>query len=43
MMVAPQVSVLLPYRDAEATIEEALRSVLDQRDVTFEVLAVDEC
>jgi glycosyltransferase involved in cell wall biosynthesis len=39
---APQVSVLLPFRDAEATLEEALSSVLAQRGPTLELLAVDD-
>ncbi len=37
-----EVSVLLPYRDAEATLEQALRSVLAQRDVSLELIAVDD-
>lgn len=39
---APQVSVLLPFRDAEATLEEALASVLDQRGPTLELFAIDD-
>jgi glycosyltransferase involved in cell wall biosynthesis len=42
MSAAPEVSVVLPYRDAERTLEEALRSVLDQRGVTFELIAIDD-
>jgi glycosyltransferase involved in cell wall biosynthesis len=38
----PEVSVLLPYRDAAATLEEALASVLAQAGVRFELLAVDD-
>jgi len=38
----PQVSVLLPFRDAEATLEEALASVLDQHGPSLELLAVDD-
>lgn len=38
----PAVSVLVPYRDSAATIEEALESVLAQRGVTLELLAVDD-
>jgi glycosyltransferase involved in cell wall biosynthesis len=34
--------VLLPYRDAAGTIEEALGSVLDERGIAFEVIAVDD-
>jgi glycosyltransferase involved in cell wall biosynthesis len=40
--VNPRVSVLLPYRDAGATIEEALGSVLEERGIAFEVIAVDD-
>lgn len=38
----PAVSVLVPYRDSAATIEEALESVLAQRGVALEILAVDD-
>lgn len=38
----PLVSVLLPYRDNAPTIEEALRSVLAERDADLEVLAIDD-
>ncbi len=38
----PLVSVLLPYRNNAATIEEALRSVLVERDVDLEVRAIDD-
>jgi glycosyltransferase involved in cell wall biosynthesis len=37
-----RVSVLLPYRQCEATIEEAVCSVLEQRGVDSEVIAVDD-
>jgi glycosyltransferase involved in cell wall biosynthesis len=40
--VTPRVSVLLPYRDAASTVEEALGSVLDERGIDFEVIAVDD-
>ena len=40
--MSPRISVLLPYRDAEATIEAALTSVLADRDVALEVIAVDD-
>ncbi|WP_437730982.1 glycosyltransferase [Sorangium sp. So ce1335] len=40
--MAPLVSVLLPYRQAEETIEEALESVLAEREVDLEVVAVDD-
>lgn len=39
---SPTVSVLLPYRDAGETIEEALASVLQDRDLPLEVIAVDD-
>ncbi|MBT8335306.1 MAG: glycosyltransferase, partial [Gemmatimonadetes bacterium] len=35
-------SVLLPVRNAVDTLDEALRSVLAQADVRFEVIAVDD-
>lgn len=35
-------SVLLPFRDAAATIREALASVLCEREVPLEVIAVDD-
>lgn len=38
----PAVSVLLPFRDVASTIEEALQSVLAERDVPLEVLAIDD-
>ncbi len=38
----PEVSVLLPYRDAEATLDEALASVLAQEGVALELIAVDD-
>lgn len=36
------VSVLLPYRDAAETVAEALESVLDERAIDLEVIAVDD-
>ena len=39
---APEVSVLIPVRDAEDTIDEALESVLDSRGVALEVVCVDD-
>lgn len=36
------VSVLLPFRDAEDTLGDALRSILRQRDCTLEVIAIDD-
>lgn len=38
----PRVSVLLPARDAEGTVDEALDSVLEQSLGDLEVLAVDD-
>src|SRR4051812_31740696 len=38
---APQVSVLLPARNAAKTLPIALRSVLRSRNVAFEIVAVD--
>jgi len=38
----PAVSVLLPYRDAAETLEESVASVLAQRGVDLEILAVDD-
>ena len=40
--MTPRVSVLLPYRDVGGLVEEALQSILDQRDVDLEVLAIDD-
>jgi glycosyltransferase involved in cell wall biosynthesis len=37
-----RVSVVLPYHQAEATLEEAVASVLAQRGVDLELLAVDD-
>jgi len=36
------ISVLLPFRDAASTLEEALDSMLAQRGVELEVIAVDD-
>lgn len=41
-MLGPQVSVLLPVRDAEASVERALRSMLSQTLPPVEVVAVDD-
>ncbi len=38
----PAVSVLLPYRDAAATLAAAARSILDQREVDLELIAIDD-
>ena len=40
--VAPEVSVLLPYRQAAETLVEALDSLLAQRGVDLEILAIDD-
>jgi len=41
--MAPRISVLLPYRNAAPTLEEALDGVLDQRGAgDVEVLAIDD-
>jgi glycosyltransferase involved in cell wall biosynthesis len=40
--VALLVSVLMPLRDAAATVEAAARSVLAQRDVRLELVVVDD-
>lgn len=39
---APRISVVLPYRDAESTIEEAIDSVLAQSLGDVQVVAVDD-
>src|SRR5687768_15583102 len=36
------VSVVMPYRDAEETIAEAIESILAQRDVELELIAIDD-
>lgn len=41
-MRTPEVSVVLPFRDVEATLGESLESVLAERDVAIEVLAIDD-
>ncbi|UJR80720.1 glycosyltransferase [Sandaracinus amylolyticus] len=38
----PRISVLLPYRDVAETIDEALSSVLAEREVPIEVIAIDD-
>jgi len=42
MLVNAQVSVLLPFRDAGATIDDALAGLLVRHDPALEVLAVDD-
>jgi glycosyltransferase involved in cell wall biosynthesis len=39
---APEVSVLLPHRDAARTLREAVQSVLDDASATIELLVVDD-
>ena len=41
-MTAPLVSVLLPYRDVETTIDEALDGVLAERGDVLELIAIDD-
>lgn len=38
----PLVSVLMPFRDAAETIEEAARSILDQQGAALELVAIDD-
>ena len=38
----PRVTCLLPYRDAEQTVEEALDSLLSQQGVALQVIAIDD-
>ncbi|UQA63480.1 glycosyltransferase [Polyangium aurulentum] len=38
----PLVSVLLPYRNAALTLAEALGSILEERAVTLELVAIDD-
>jgi glycosyltransferase involved in cell wall biosynthesis len=40
--VEPRISVLIPARDAEATLVTALRSVARQREARFECVVVDD-
>lgn len=42
MVDPPDVSVLLPFRDAADTLGEAIASVLAQRDVRLELIAIDD-
>ncbi len=41
-MSEPEVSVVMPMFDAAATVHEAIRSVLDQKDVELELIVVDD-
>jgi glycosyltransferase involved in cell wall biosynthesis len=38
----PRLSVLLPYRDVEATIDEAIFGVLQEQRVPLELIAIDD-
>lgn len=38
----PEISIVMPFRDAEATLPAALRSIVRQRGARFELLAVDD-
>jgi GT2 family glycosyltransferase len=38
----PDVSVLLPYRDSEPTLADAVESILAQRGVDLELIAIDD-
>ena len=40
--VSPRISVVLPFRDAERTLREAVESVLAQTVEDFEALAIDD-
>lgn len=40
--VRPRVSVLLPYRDAADTLDDAVDSVVGQRGVDVELIAIDD-
>jgi glycosyltransferase involved in cell wall biosynthesis len=42
MSARPEISVLLPCRDAQDTIGEALQSILAERDLAIEVIVVDD-
>ena len=42
MNAPPVVSVVLPYRDVETTLEEAASSILSERDLGLELLLVDD-
>ena len=42
LRTGPLVSVLMPFRDAAATVEEAARSILAQDEVDLELVAIDD-
>jgi glycosyltransferase involved in cell wall biosynthesis len=41
-VLPPAVSVLLPYRDAAATVEEAVASILGQEGASLELVAIND-
>lgn len=41
-MTRPLLSVLMPYRDCEATLDEALAGVLGEEEPALEVVAIDD-
>ncbi|MEM6732807.1 MAG: glycosyltransferase family 2 protein, partial [Myxococcota bacterium] len=41
-MTTPEISVLMPVRDALATVERAARSILDQSVGSLELIAIDD-
>ena len=43
MEAMPFVSIIMPAYNAEKTIEAAIRSVLDQSYVDFELIVIDDC
>jgi glycosyltransferase involved in cell wall biosynthesis len=36
------ISVLMPFRDAAGTVEEAASSILAERDAALELVAIDD-
>ena len=40
-MSTPSISVVLPFRNAEATLSEAIESILTQTCTDWELLAID--
>lgn len=42
MSASPAISIVLPFRDAAATIEEAIRSIREQTFADWELLAIDD-
>ena len=41
-MNRPEISVILPFRDASSTLRRAVKSILDQNFTDFELLLVDD-